>query len=99
MPGPTSAPLSSDIWKPFASSGVSGWMVTPSQPRVTLPVEASWVTTGFTWLIGIAKPMPTDPPDWLKIALLMPTTCPRALMSGPPLLPGLIEASVWMKSS
>ena len=29
----------------------------------------------------------------------MPTTCPRRLKSGPPLLPGLMLASVWMKSS
>ena len=50
-------------------------------------------------LIGIAKPMPMDPPDWEKIALLMPTTSPRLSSSGPPELPGLIDASVWMKSS
>ena len=29
----------------------------------------------------------------------MPMTSPRALISGPPLLPGLIDASVWMKLS
>ena len=74
-------------------------MATPSQPRDTWPVSASWVTTVLAWLIGIAKPMPTDPPLWLKIAALMPMAWPRALMSGPPLLPGLIDASVWMKSS
>src|SRR5881398_1491988 len=49
--------------------------------------------------IGIAKPMPTEPPDCEKIAALIPTAWPWALMSGPPLLPGLIDASVWMKSS
>src|SRR5213593_1139573 len=43
--------------------------------------------------------MPTEPPLRLTIAVLMPTTWPRPLISGPPLLPGLIEASVWMKSS
>ena len=48
---------------------------------------------------GTAKPMPTEPPPRLKIAVLMPMTSPRALISGPPLLPGLIDASVWMKLS
>ena len=43
--------------------------------------------------------MPMFPPDSLKIALLMPTTSPCRLSSGPPELPGLIDASVWMKSS
>ena len=50
-------------------------------------------------LIGMAKPMPTDPPVWEKMALLMPISAPRTSTSGPPELPGLIEASVWMKSS
>ena len=50
-------------------------------------------------LIGTAKPMPTDPPLRVKIAELRPTASPLALTRGPPELPGLIEASVWMKSS
>ncbi len=47
----------------------------------------------------MAKPMPTDPPLSLKIALLIPTTSPRVLTSGPPEFPGFTAASVWMKSS
>src|SRR5574341_872025 len=43
--------------------------------------------------------MPTEPPDRVKIAVLMPIAWPRPLMSGPPLFPGLMDASVWMKSS
>ena len=43
--------------------------------------------------------MPIEPPDWEKIAVLIPTTAPRLSMSGPPELPGLMDASVWMKSS
>ena len=45
-------------------------------------------------LIGIAKPMP-----WLSpaTAVLMPMTLPAASSSGPPLLPGLIAVSVWMR--
>jgi hypothetical protein len=48
---------------------------------------------------GIAKPMPIDPPDGEKIAELMPITSPLRLNIGPPELPRLIAASVWMKSS
>jgi hypothetical protein len=44
-------------------------------------------------LMGMAKPMPW-PED--RIMLLMPTTLPLRSRSGPPLLPGLMEASVWM---
>ena len=53
----------------------------------------------FAMLDGIEKPMPIDPPDGEKIAVLMPITCPSMLNSGPPELPRLIAASVWMKSS
>src|SRR5882762_9213102 len=87
----TGAPSVRVSRKLLARSAVRGWMPTPSQPRVTWPAEASWVTTGLARLTGIAKPMPTDPPLRLTIAVLMPITCPRALISGPPLLPGLIE--------
>jgi len=37
-------------------------------------------------------------PVSLAIAELMPMTSPRMFRSGPPELPGLIAASVWMKS-
>jgi hypothetical protein len=43
--------------------------------------------------------MPTEPPVCEKIAVLMPTRAPRASTSAPPELPGLTDASVWMKSS
>ena len=68
----TSTPVVSVRPKLFASSGVTGWMPTPSQPRVTLPESASWVTTFLARLMGMAKPIPTDPPLWEKIAVLMP---------------------------
>jgi hypothetical protein len=48
---------------------------------------------------GIAKPTPAFacvPPD--AICALTPTTSPFRLSSGPPELPGLIAASVWMAS-
>ena len=43
--------------------------------------------------------MPTDPPDGEKIAVLIPITLPLTLKAGPPELPLLIGASIWMKSS
>ena len=49
-------------------------------------------------LIGTANPTP-EPSCGETIAVLMPTTSPRRLKSGPPELPELIAASVWMKSS
>ena len=44
-------------------------------------------------LLGTAKPTPCDPPDSLKIAVLMPTSSPRALTSAPPELP-LVDGGV-----
>ncbi len=50
-----------------------------------------------TIAVGMAKPMPTEPPEREKIAVLMPTSLPSRSTSAPPELPGLIAASVWMK--
>ena len=47
-------------------------------------------------LIGIAKQIPCA--EWM-IAVLMPITRPRLSSSGPPLLPGLSAASVWITLS
>ena len=46
---------------------------------------------------GTEKPMPMEPPDGERIAVLMPMTSPSMLNSGPPELPLLMAASVWMK--
>ena len=43
--------------------------------------------------------MPSDEPPRAMIAVLIPTTLPSMSNSGPPELPWLIAASVWMKSS
>ena len=50
--------------------------------------------SGRAMSIGMAKPMP-----WLPVApaVLMPMTLPLGSSSGPPLLPGLIAVSVWMR--
>ena len=46
--------------------------------------------------IGTAKPTPSPPPDLLWICWLIPITRPSEPTSGPPELPGLIAASVWI---
>ncbi len=48
--------------------------------------------------IGIAKPSPSLPPLREMIDEFTPITSPAALTSGPPELPGLIDASVWIMS-
>ncbi len=53
----------------------------------------------FAMREGMAKPIPSEPWEPETIRLLMPTISPPRLIRGPPLLPGLIAASVWMKSS
>ena len=40
--------------------------------------------------------MPTEPPEGERIAVFTPITSPAMLNSGPPELPLLMEASVWM---
>ena len=50
----------------------------------------------FTLLIGMANPSPMLPWFGVKITELTPMTWPAALNSGPPELPGLMAASVWM---
>ena len=47
----------------------------------------------------MAKPRPIEPPDGEMIAEFTPTTLPSMSNSGPPELPRLMAASVWMKSS
>ena len=53
----------------------------------------------MTWLTtfeAIEKPIPIEPPLGDRIAVFTPTTSPSMLNSGPPELPRLIAASVWM---
>ena len=82
-----------------AISGVTGWICTPIQPRVTVPLSLSWATTELTVLAGMAKAMPTEPPEGEKIAVFTPMTLPSTSNVGPPELPLLTGASIWMKSS
>lgn len=47
---------------------------------------------------GIENPTPDDAPDGEYMAVLIPISWPELSSKGPPLLPGLIAASVWMTS-
>ena len=67
----------------------------PTYARTTLPWSRSCPYTARARLLGTAKPIPCP---FSLIAVLTPTTRPRTSTRGPPLLPWLIEASVWMKS-
>jgi hypothetical protein len=84
-----------------AMSSVTPWIRTPSQPRRARPCSLSCASTDFAMLAGMAKPIPTEPPEAIgeKIAVLIPITSPLVLNIGPPELPRLIEASVCRKSS
>lgn len=54
---------SRSIWNARASSGVRSCGSTPSQPRLTPPVLTISSITLRAMSIGVAKPMPIDPPD------------------------------------
>src|SRR5438309_11824015 len=68
----------------------------PSQGRTTLPFSRICWTTHLIVFAGMANPTP-----WAKgiIAVLIPITLPLMSASGPPLFPGLIAVSVWIRPS
>src|SRR5438045_7689108 len=86
----TSAPVGSRSPNVSAISGVTACNRAPSQGRLTaLPPLFAEATTTRTILAGIAKPMPCDPPEREKIAVLMPASLPVMSTNAPPELPGL----------
>ena len=54
-------------------------MVTPTHPRSTLPWAISSLLMCTAMLLGMANPMPSDPPDSEAIAVLIPMTSPYRL--------------------
>jgi hypothetical protein len=42
---------------------VTFWICTPAQPRVTYPLSLSCAVTILAVVVGMAKPMPTEPPE------------------------------------
>ena len=95
----TRAPRTLSSPTSLAISSSTGWMRTPSQPRRVSPNSINWLITFVASSVGTEKPMPIEPPLGEMIAVLMPMTSPSMLNSGPPELPLLIAASVWMKLS
>ena len=66
----------------------------PIHGRVSASPFRAWSMIGRAMSIGMAKPMPDES---VATAVLMPTTAPEASASGPPELPGLMAASVWIR--
>ena len=66
-----------------------------SEASVKLPVLTKLSTTGLMTFIGIAKPIPSAEVIFI---VFIPITAPLIFTSGPPLFPGLIVASVCIKS-
>ena len=67
----------------------------PMRPRRTRPCARIWLSTCSTVLDATEKQMPCANGI---IAVLMPITSPEEETSGPPELPGLSAASVWITS-
>ena len=64
-----------------------------------MPSAFNWSSENRTEVTGIAKPTPELLPELDAICSLIPISSPFASSSGPPELPGLIEASVWIALS
>jgi len=71
---------------------------TPRYACSTLPLEINVSAIDLTVFDGIANPTPSLPPESLRICELTPITSPLMLRSGPPELPWLMAASVWIES-
>ena len=63
------------------------------------PLSRNSATMRLAISLGTPKPIPTEPPVGETIAVFTAMTPPSRLKVGPPELPGLIGASIWMKSS
>ena len=72
------------------------WAATPMKARRTRPWRTSSPSTKLAVLAATAKQMPCAP---MITAVFTPTTSPWEETSGPPELPGLSAASVWITSS
>src|SRR5438270_10834681 len=85
-----SAPAGRLSARPSAISGVTACSRAPSHGRLTaVPPPLADATTTLTMFEGMANPIPCEPPEREKIAVLMPTRLPERATSAPPDLPGL----------
>ena len=84
-------------------SDIALLIATPVIPRNacwTLPLFLSCSAIFLALSIGTANPIPIEPfPPAVAIWELIPITLPWLSMRGPPELPGLIAASVWITCS
>ena len=87
----TNTPGSYFIWSWSAISGVIVVTSTPRNGHSTLPFFKILSITFLQVLADTAKP---NPCAFSYIIVLIPMTFPSNETSGPPLLPGLIAASV-----
>ena len=81
------------------SSVLTETSCTPNAGRITLPDFSNCSVINFTSLDGIPKPIPSAETLFDALAIfdsLIPISLPSLLISAPPLLPGLIAASVWI---
>ena len=98
-PGSTPASAAGDpgkTWNTVTPSPVFFAGTIPSHAPAPLPPVSSVSTTSRARLLGSAKPGPPPGPSVPITHELMPTTSPSRSSSGPPELPIVIAASVWM---
>mmetsp|Transcript_68587 Transcript_68587/g.223110 ORF Transcript_68587/g.223110 Transcript_68587/m.223110 type:complete len:216 (-) Transcript_68587:489-1136(-) len=81
---------------PKTSVKYSGARTTPNEERLTKPLEIMLPTLRLTVSMGMARPMPEKVPVEERMAEFRPMTLPSLSSRGPPLFPGLIDASVWI---
>src|SRR6266566_180146 len=81
------------MWRARHRPDMVGDVVKTADDQATEAVRAA-LTRSAALSIGIAKPRPSA---LEAVAVLTPMTSPDALRRGPPLLPGLIAASVWIR--
>ena len=72
------------------------WATTPMRPWARRPSRIRRAATYCAVLMAMAKQRPCAGDT---IAVFMPTTSPAESTRGPPELPGLRAASVWMRLS
>jgi hypothetical protein len=93
-PGATEETLTP--WVRPQSSASAASIPSPVQARLTSPNCMRSSDTLRARSMGMANPSPSLPPLREKMEVFTPMTCPRAFTRGPPELPGLMEASVWI---
>ena len=80
------------------------WVIEPTRLGFFARVEELWRYRRIAWFFAVQRIKDryegtTLGPFWLFARPLMPINRPSASNSGPPELPGLIEASVWRQSA